>query len=140
MNPYFVVVPNLLPHDDPRYKKWIKSLKKRPAPWCKGFTKETHPSIAKMVATFKRKKIDNFASWRKKMIQQGWIKIKFPPFQKSGDLAELFGVVLGDGHIEKFPRTESLTISCNSNNRGFVNRYSKLITRLFDKKTIYCKS
>lgn len=114
-------------------------MKKRPAPWCKGFTKETHPGIAKMVATFKRKKIDNFAGWRKKMIQRGRIKTKFPHFQKSGDLAELFGVVLGDGHIQKFPRTEGLTIACNSNNRGFINRYSRLVARLFDKKPYIAK-
>ena len=59
--------PNLLPKDDPRYIKWKESLKKRPAPWCKGYTKENHPSIAKMVKTFKRRKIDNFRNWREKI-------------------------------------------------------------------------
>jgi len=123
-----------LPKNDLRYKKWRESLKKRPSPWCTGFTKETHSSIAKMVRTFKRKKIDNFKKWRDEMKKIGKIKSNYPEFKKSGDLAELIGMVLGDGHIEKFPRTEGLTIACNSNNSGFIKRYSKLIKKLFDKK------
>lgn len=126
--------PNLLPKNDLRYKKWRESLKRRPPPWCKGFTKEMHPSIAKMVETFKRKKIDNFAKWREIQIKKGFIKINHPPLRKSEYLAELIGVVLGDGHIGKFPRTESLTISSNSNNRGFIERYSKLVAKLFNKQ------
>ncbi|MCD6568869.1 hypothetical protein J7K70_01840, partial [bacterium] len=126
--------PNLLPKNDPRYIKWKESLKKRPPPWNKGFTKETHPSVAKISRTFKRKKIDNFAKWRRKMIVQGLIKINYPPLQKSGDLAELIGVILGDGYIGKFPRTEVLAIFSNSNNLGFVRRYSKLIKKVFNKK------
>ena len=134
MNAYFPLLPNLLPKNDKRYKKWRESLKKRPPPWSKGYTKETHPSIAKMVKTFKRKKIDNFAEWRKGQIKKGFIKINYPPFEKSGDLAELIGVVLGDGNIGKFPRTECLTISSNSNNHGFIKRYSRLIAKLFNKQ------
>jgi hypothetical protein len=126
--------PNLLPKDDPRYKRWKESLKKRPAPWSKGFTKETHPSIAKMVRTFKRKRIDNFAEWRKKAVKLGILRVYYPPFKKTGDLAELIGVILGDGHIEKFPRAEGLTIACNSNNPGFINRYADLVKKFFDKK------
>ena len=124
MNKYFTVLPNLLPSGDPRYKKWKESLKKRPAPWCKGFTKETHPSIARMVKTFKARKIDNFKEWREKMKKMGKIPSDYPSFKKNGDLAELIGVILGDGHIAKFPRTEALTIFSNSNNVGFIKRYS----------------
>ncbi len=131
--------PNLLHKSDSRFKKWHESLKKRPAPWSKGFTKETHPSIAKMVATFKRKGIDNFTEWRKRAVKLGILRIDYPPFKKSGDLAELIGVILGDGHVEKFPRTESLTIACNSNNQGFINRYSKLVSKLFDKEPYVAK-
>lgn len=126
--------PNLLPKNDPRYKKWRESLKKRPPPWCKGYTKETHPSVLKISKTFKKNGIDNFAKWRKKMIKQGWIKIYYPPLQRSGDLAELIGVILGDGYIGKFPRTESLTISSNSNNIGFIKRYTRLLEKIFGKK------
>jgi len=131
--------PNLLPKSDPRYKKWRESLKKRPAPWCKGYTKETHPSVLKISKTFKKKRIDNFAKWRERMIKLGRIRINYPPLKQDGDLAELIGVVLGDGHIERFPRTEILTIACNSNNLGFINRYARLITKLFHKPSYIAK-
>ena len=131
--------PNLLPKNDPRYKKWRESLKKRPAPWCKGYTKETHPSVLKISKTFKRKKIDNFKRWRQEAIKLGILKTNYPPLKQNGDLAELIGVVLGDGHIERFPRTESLTIACNSNNLGFINRYARLITKLFYKPSYIAK-
>jgi len=126
--------PNLLPKNDPRYIKWKESLKKRPSPWNKGFTKETHSSVAKISRTFKREKIDNFTRWRRKMINQGLIKVNYSPLQRSGDLAELIGVILGDGYIGKFPRTEVLAIFSNSNNSGFVRRYSQLIRKVFNKK------
>lgn len=101
-------------------------------PWNKGYTKKTHQSVAKISQTMKHKKIDNFAKWREKMRKQG--KWSYLAFSKNGDTAELIGVVLGDGHIEKLPRTESLTIDSNANNLGFVDRYTKLIEVLFGKK------
>lgn len=125
---------NLLPKNDPRYKKWRESLKKRPAPWCKGYTKETHPSILKISNTFKKKGIDNFAKWRERMKRLGNIKSIYPSFKQNGDLAELIGVALGDGNIFKFPRTEALTIASNAKNKGFIQRYSSLIQKIFSKK------
>lgn len=104
-------------------------------PWNKGFTKENHLGVAKISATFKKKGIDNFSQWRSRMIQDGLIRSSWPIFDQNGDLAELIGVVLGDGHIGKFPRTEILAIFSNANNRGFINRYSSLIEKVFDKKT-----
>jgi DNA-binding transcriptional regulator WhiA len=130
---HFSVLSNLLPKNDTRYKKWRESLKKRPASWCKGYTKETHPSITKISETFKRKKLDNFREWRDRMKELGKIRSKYPALKKNGDLAELIGVVLGDGHIEFFPRTESLTIACNAKNKGFIERYKKLMKEFFDK-------
>ena len=47
--------------------------------------------------------------------------------------------MLGDGHIEKFPRTERLLIFSNSNNPGFVKRYTDLVERLFEKETYVYK-
>lgn len=85
------------------------------------------------------RKIDNFANWRKEAVKAGLYKINFPPLPQSGDTAELIGVVLGDGHIEKFPRTERLLIFSNSANQGFVKRYSNLVEKLFDKKTYVYK-
>lgn len=133
------LLPNLLPRDDPRYKKWRESLKKRPPPWCKGYTKETHLSVLKISETFKKKKIDNFKKWRDKMKKLGKIKSNYPLFKQNGDLAELIGVVLGDGNINKFPRTECLTIASNANNKGFIQRYSLLIKKIFSKKPVINK-
>lgn len=132
--------PNLLSKNDPRYKKWKRSLKKRPPPWNKGQTKYTNFSIAKTSETFKKKKLDNFAKWRNEKIKQGLIKTNYPPLQKSGNLAELIGVTLGDGHIGKFPRTEILAIFSNSNNLGFVSRYATLIKKMFGKKVSVSKN
>lgn len=125
---------NLLPKNDPRYKKWKESLKKRPSVWSKGYTKETHPSILKISRTFKKKRIDNFAKWRERMKKLGKIKSSYPSLQQNGDLAELIGVSLGDGNIFKFPRTEALTIASNAKNKGFIQRYSSLIEKIFSKK------
>lgn len=130
----FTISPNLLPKTDKRYKKWRESLKKRPAPWNKGNTKETHPSIAKISETLKRKKIDNFSNWRKKMIVAGKFPARPKNLNKNKELAELIGVILGDGNIHKFPRTEALTISANSKNTGFIKRYADLIFKVFSKK------
>jgi len=132
----FSVLPNLLPKSDKRYKKWLKSLKNRPASWSKGYTKETHPSIAKISETFKRKKIDNFAGWRENNIKTQNIP---PYFKLNSSLAELYGVILGDGNISKFPRTERLIISANSNNKGFIKRYSDFIQKIFNKKPCVSK-
>jgi len=133
MKRFFSILPNLLPHNDSRYKRWRKSLKKRPAPWSKGYTKETHPSIARMVRTFKKRKIDNFRNWREKMKVIGKIPSVYPLFKKDGNLAELIGVILGDGNIHRFPRTEGLTISSNATNKGFIRRYARLIKNKFSK-------
>lgn len=67
------------------------------------------------------------------MRRLGKIKTEYPLFEKNGDLAELIGVILGDGHIERFPRTEGLLIFSNSNNQGFIDRYSKLVGKIFKK-------
>lgn len=123
-----------LPKNDLRFKKWRKSLEKRPLSWNIGYTKYTHPSLAKISATFKRKKIDNFARWREKAKKEGLILDEWPSFKKNGDLAELIGVILGDGYIGKFPRTEVLNIFSNSHNRGFIKRYANLIEKIFRKK------
>lgn len=103
-------------------------------PWNKGLTKHIHPSVQKISETMRRRKLDNFAKWRTEAKTKGLIKSNFPAFQKNGDLAELLGVMLGDGHIQKFPRTERLLIFSNSNNPGFIKRYTKLVEKLFDKK------
>ncbi len=65
---------------------------------------------------------------------EGKIKSNYPVLNKDGNLAELIGVVLGDGHIWKYDRTEELSIFSNANNLGFVKRYAYLIETVFHKK------
>ena len=88
----------------------------------------------KIANTKRRRKIDNFKLWRDKMKAVGKIKSEYLPLKKNEDLAELIGVVLGDGHIRQYPRTEELSIFSNSNNLGFVKRYSDLVEKIFNKK------
>ncbi len=110
-----------------------------PSNWAKGFTKDTHPSVLKISETMKRKKLDNFASWRKAARLRGLIPLNYPDFKCDGDLAELMGVVYGDGNIGKFPRTERLIIAANSNAKGFIERYATLVERIFGKKPTLMK-
>ena len=103
-------------------------------PWNKGYTKLIHPSVLKISRTMRLKKLDNFLSWRNKMKELGIIPKDYPPFPLSGDLAEYIGVILGDGNISMFPRTERIILVSNANNNGFIKHYSILTERLFNKK------
>jgi len=87
----------------------------------------------------RNKKIDNFRRWREEMKKIGIIPNGYPPLKKSRKLAEYLGVVLGDGNISKFPRTERIIISCNSKNIGFIKRYSLFTEELFNKKPTVSK-
>lgn len=61
---------------------------------------------------------------------------KLPSYElleKNGDLAELIGVILGDGTITKFPRTEALRIVGTWSNQGFIRRYAELVEKVFKK-------
>lgn len=82
----------------------------------------------------KIRKINNFKAWMDRMKAEGKIKSEYTALKKDGNLAELIGVVLGDGHIRPYPRTEELSIFSNANNPGFVKRYSNLVEHIFDKK------
>ena len=102
--------------------------------WSKGLTKENHLSIRKISDTMKRKKIDNFAEWRERARREGALKTTYPLLEKNGDLAELIGVVWGDGHIGRFPRCDCLRITANGDNKGFIKRYANIVEKVFDKK------
>ena len=102
--------------------------------WNKGFKKETHPGVAKISATMKKRKLDNFREWRQRMKALGVIKASYPLLPKTEELAEFIGVILGDGNISKFPRAERLIISAHSTNRGFVNRYVGITRRVLGKE------
>lgn len=92
-----------------------------------------HPSVFKTAETMRARRIDNFKHWREQMIREGKIKSRYDVLKKNGDLAELVGVILGDGHICNFPRTQSLRVVAHSSNTGFIDRYSTLIEKVFSK-------
>ncbi|TSC64519.1 MAG: hypothetical protein G01um101491_261 [Parcubacteria group bacterium Gr01-1014_91] len=73
------------------------------------------------------------------MKELGDIKSTYPVFEKNGDLAELIGTVLGDGHIYRHPRCDSLRITGDASKMGFVNRSAKLVKAVFDKKPTVLK-
>lgn len=84
--------------------------------------------------TMKSKKLDNFKKWRDKEKEEGRIKSVYEPFEQNGNLAELIGVVLGDGHIQAFPRTERLLIFSHAQNLGFITRYRDLVANIVHKE------
>ena len=132
-NIQFTKPPNLFPKNSQVFIKWKNSLKKRNPPWNKGYTKKTHPGVLKISRTMKKKRIDNFAKWRLKMIKLGKIRNTYPPFKKSKELAFLIGLALGDGNISAFPRTECLTISLNTKYPTLVAYTKCTLNRLFEK-------
>lgn len=97
-------------------------------PWNKGKTKETHPSLLRLSKALKTKKEWNFSKW------QGNIKINYVEPEKNGTLAELIGIILGDGNLYKHSRTDSLRIICNSQDKFYIQHIVKLIKSIFKKE------
>lgn len=132
---YFPIRISNLPHDDPRYLRWKESLKKRPQPWNKGYTKENHPSLLKTSQTFKKLKIDNFALWRKHARLVGLIPSSYSKPRKDYKLAFLIGLILGDGNLYKFPRTECLRIVLGTDKPLLINYTKTIIKDVFGKES-----
>src|SRR3989344_4385916 len=130
----FTVNISMLSKSDLRYKKWVKSLEGRNTAWARGHTKATHPSLAKMVETFRVKKIENFKKWREKARLSGKIPINYPALTRDKSLAFLVGMVLGDGNIYKFPRTEGLRIVLAAKYPGLIEYTKNIVKEVFDKK------
>ena len=98
-------------------------------PWNKGLNKNTHPSILKISETMRTKKIDNFFDWRKKLQD----KLNEPLVQDE-KLAFLTGLSLGDGHIQKFPRTERLRIVLGTDKPALWQYAARLVEDIFKKR------
>lgn len=54
--------------------------------------------------------------------------------KRSKELAELIGIVLGDGNIFQFDRCQRLTISCNGSYRQYIKHVSHLTRIIFEKE------
>ena len=123
-----------IPKTDPRYKAWRKSLLRRPPPWSKGHTKETHPSIAKMALTFKKKQLNNFKQWQELQRNLGKFGSPTIPLKRDAKLAFLLGLILGDGHLDILERTESLRITLGTDKPLLWKLACKIIEDVFHKK------
>ena len=132
-------LPQLLSKNDPRFITWKNSLRKRTPPWNKGLTTKTDIRLKKMSDTFKKKGINNFILWRNNRIKKGVISMPLKILTQNTDLAILTGLILGDGHIEVYPRTERLTISLNTKYPKLIKYATYLIERVFRKKPNPCK-
>lgn len=117
-----------LPSEDVRYKKWRKSLLNRPPVWSKGYTKESHTSLAKTSQTFKERNIDNFVEWRKANY------VSYLALKRDRNLAFLIGMVLGDGNIYPHDRTEGLRITLGTDKPELWKYTAKIVEKIFKKK------
>lgn len=61
------------------------------------------------------------------------MKTDYPPLEKTGDLAILIGLVLGDGHVAVFPRTERLEITLGTDKPKLIDYTFRLMERVFAK-------
>jgi len=82
----------------------------------------------------KARKIDNFKKWRDSH------RVNYAHIPHSGDLAEYIGVVLGDGNIEAFPRTERIVIVGDAAKMGFIDHYVAMTEQLFKKAPAVAKT
>jgi hypothetical protein len=88
----------------------------------------------KISATMKARKIDNFKKWRHAH------RVHYARIPHDGNLAEYIGVVLGDGNIEAFPRTERLVIAGDAKKMDFIYRYAKMTEMLFKKAPVIMRA
>ena len=100
-------------------------------PWNTGQTKESHPSLLRLSQRLKLQREWNFTKWQEETKKQRLSHYK--ELSKDKNLAELIGIILGDGNLNKHPRTENLRITCNSKDTGYIKHISRLIKRVFCK-------
>ncbi len=128
------MAPSRLSHDDPKYISWYRSLAKRKPPWNRGRNKDNDPRVKRISETLKQKKLDNFSSWRMQMKREGKIISSYPDFRKNCDLAVLIGLILGDGNIHQFPRTQKLTLTFGNEKPELITFAANLVERVIGKK------
>lgn len=102
-----------------------------PMPWGRGEAKENNLSLSRLSNTLKAKKKWNFSKWQEQRKRQG--VIQYNELSTNEDLAELIGIILGDGNLNKHPRTENLRITCNSKDRVYIKHIINLIAKVFYK-------
>lgn len=61
-------------------------------------------------------------------------QILYSKLRRTNNLAELIGIILGDGNLYKHPRTENLRVICDSKDVYYINHITNLIEKTFNKK------
>lgn len=102
-------------------------------PWNKGRTKENHPSLLKTSETLKQKKISNFSGWMAIAKQTGLIPATYPALSHTKKTAFLIGLTLGDGHICRHERTESLRITLGCDKPELWQISAEVVKDIFHK-------
>lgn len=102
-----------------------------PMPWNKGDTKENNLSLLKLSNTLKIRKEWNFSKWQRRRKKQQIIQ--YQELSKDENLAELIGIILGDGNLYKHLRTENLRVICNSKDIVYIRHIAHLIAKIFHK-------
>ena len=134
VNSKFSVLSNLLAPSDPKYIKWRESLKKRPAPWSARNTKKNFLRAKRISETFKKNKIDNFSEWRTRAKKLGLIISQYPPYSKNTEFAYLTGIILGDGNIYQFPRTQKLEITLGTDKPDLITFVARITSKVIRKE------
>lgn len=112
------------------FSKRFPNAKRGIIPWSKGKTKMTHPSLAKLSWTLKQRKEWNFSEWQK--MNKGRLRrIREKRLKRSSNLAELMGIILGDGNLVNLPRTEGLRVVCNFRTTRLYKSYSYINAKDF---------
>ena len=88
----------------------------------------------KISETFKGKHIDNFRSWRTKAKESGKIPDSEKILSKNGDLAFLIGLILGDGCLSKFERTECLRLTLGTDKPKLAYYAVEVVASVFSKR------
>lgn len=116
----------------PNFIRRFPSVNIGPMPWKKGETKETNLGLLRLSTTLKNRKEWNFTKWQKKNSKQRAIKYK--ELSRNESLAELIGIILGDGNLYKHLRTENLRVICNSGDHAYIQRIASLVAKIFHKE------
>ena len=101
--------------------------------WNKDFTKNSHPGLKKLSDTLRNRVSWNFSKWQEGQRKE-WERRRNIKFNRNTDLAELIGVILGDGNLSKYDRTESIRVVCHSAKVRYIKHIVMLMERVFDKK------
>ncbi|MFH0827126.1 MAG: LAGLIDADG family homing endonuclease [Candidatus Omnitrophota bacterium] len=115
----------------PEFMRHFPGVNIGPMPWSKGETKETNRSLLKLSNSLRKKKKWNFTKWQREKRRQQTTQYK--QLSRDEELAELIGIVLGDGSLYKHLRTESLRIICNSKDVSYIRWICSLIKKIFHK-------